>query len=240
MNGFSLSKIDVLILCGGKGERLKGLAGEKPKPMADISGRPFLDILITHLAGFGFRRFILCAGYKGEVIRDYYSQKPQGNSEILTIIEKPPLGTAGAIKNAEPVIGTNPFLVSNGDSFCKLDYFEFVKDHFARGSSYSMVVAKSSGNRDCGLVKLNDAGRITGFSEKKESAGDGYVNAGIYLLDKKIFALIKRGKKTSLEHDIFPGLAGKDFYGYPVNNVLTDIGTPERYLRARKLFDDAG
>ncbi|OGX29412.1 MAG: hypothetical protein A2879_03345 [Omnitrophica WOR_2 bacterium RIFCSPHIGHO2_01_FULL_49_10] len=235
MKGPDLNQIDVVILCGGKGERLKGVVKDRPKPMADISGRPFLDILIEHLRGCGFRRFILCAGYKGEMIKDYYAKKP-GLSEIMTVLEGNPLGTGGAIKNAGPTVKSNPFLVANGDSFCSIDYRDLVRFHYEKKALYTVAVVKIKENQDGGLVSLDSQDRVTGFNEKTESRGAGYVNAGVYLLDKEVLNVIKSGEKVSMEYDVFPKLTGRGFYGYPVDGGLTDIGTPERYRKAQELL----
>ena len=233
MNGLDLSKIDVIILCGGKGERLKGVVKDRPKPMADIAGRPFLDILMDRLQGYGFRRFILCAGYKGEIIKDHYAKR-SGPFEIITMLEDSPLGTGGAVKNAEPMVKSNPFLVANGDSVCAIDYRDLVKFYYEKKALYAIAVVRAEGNNDGGLVSLDNRGRITAFDEKTESPGAGYVNAGVYLLDKKVLDLIKTGGKASLEYDVFPKLAGEGFYGYPVDGGLTDIGTPDRYRKAQE------
>lgn len=233
MKGPDLNQIDVVILCGGKGERLQCVVKDRPKPMADVAGRPFLDILIEHLKGCGFRRFILCAGYKGEIIKDYYSKKP-GPFEIITILEDDPLGTGGAIKNAEPTVKSNPFLVANGDSFCAIDYRDLVKFYYEKKAVYAIAVVKIEGNQDGGLVSLDSQDRVTAFDEKTESRGAGYVNAGVYLLDKKVFNEIKSGEKVSLECDVFPKLTRERFYGYSLDGGLTDIGTPDRYRKAQE------
>lgn len=233
MNEFDPSRIDVVILCGGRGERLKEVVKDRPKPMADVAGRPFLDILIEHLKGCGFRRFILCAGYKGEIVRDYYAEKP-GPSEIITLLEDKLLGTAGAIKNAESVIKSDPFLVLNGDSLCAINYRDLVKFYYEKKAIYTIAVVKIGGNQDGGLVSLDSQDRVTGFNEKTESRGAGYVNAGVYLLDKKVFNVIKNGEKVSLEYDVFPKLIRERFYGYSVDGGLIDIGTPDRYRKAQE------
>ncbi len=238
MNEFDLSRLDVVILCGGRGERLKGIVNDRPKPMADMGGRPFLDILIGYLRACGFQRFILCVGYKGDVITGYYRTK-SGSSGILAVPEDKPLGTGGAIKNAESVIRSDPFIVVNGDSFCELDYRGLAKFHLDKRSSYSVAVVRSPGNRDGGIVSMDARGKITLFNEKAKSGKTAYINAGVYLLNRIVFDIIKSGEKVSLEYDIFPKLVGKKFYGYAVRGKLTDIGTPERYMQARKLFENA-
>lgn len=229
-----LDQIDVVILCGGKGERLSGVVKDRPKPMADIAGKPFLDILIKHLNDCGFRRFILCAGYMGKIIKDYYAEK-SGPFEITTILEDNPLGTGGAVKNAEPAVKSSPFLVANGDSFCAVDYRDLVKFHYEKKALYTVAVVKIKGiYDDGGLVSLDNRSRVSGFNEKTKSRGTGYVNAGVYLLDKTIFNAIKSGEKVSLEYDIFPALTRERFYGYAVEGKFTDIGTPGRYAQAQE------
>lgn len=231
--GYALQKIDVLVLCGGEGKRLKSVIKDRPKPMADIDGKPFLDILIDYAAGYGFRRFILCAGYKGGFIKRYYRKK-RGSLEILISDEKTPLGTAGALKNAEAMTKSDLFMVMNGDSFCQLNLNEFIKFHNDKGADFSAVLTKTDSQDDYGVVALDESGRITGFNEKVKADKGGFLNAGTYLFNKEIFSFIEPEKKQSLEHDIFPRLIGAKFYGYVSNKGFTDIGTPDRYAKARK------
>src|SRR5436190_1505274 len=128
---YDLNKIDVAILCGGLGKRLRPTIGESPKVMAQVNGQPFLDLVLDYLYGQGSRRVILLTGYKAEVIEQYYRQ----NSRQLTIEfsrEMKPLGTGGALKQAQGLIKSDPFILMNGDSFCKLDYRAFLDFHFQK------------------------------------------------------------------------------------------------------------
>ena len=99
MDQIVIQDIDVVVLCGGLGERLRGVLGNYPKPMVEINGSPFLDILIHYVAGYGFTRFILCTGYRSDLIKRYYKDKRTGFTVLISNEERP-LGTAGAIKNA--------------------------------------------------------------------------------------------------------------------------------------------
>ena len=89
-----LANTDVVILCGGAGTRLSAVVADRPKPMAEMNQRPFLDILIDYFAAFGLKRFILCAGHMSQVIKDHYSKK-EGSLKFIISEEKTPLGTAG-------------------------------------------------------------------------------------------------------------------------------------------------
>lgn len=232
-NNIKTKDIDVVILCGGKGKRLQPIVNDRPKPMAKIGGRPFLDILIDYVARFAFRRFILCVGYRGDFIRKYYRNK-EIPFTILFSKEESPLGTAGAIKNAEPLIKSNPFLVMNGDSICRIDLNEYINFHIKKKALFSMALSDIQTTDDCGKVTLNKSGRITAFNEKiRTELKENFTNVGIYLLNKSIFSEIPKNKKCSIEYEIFPSIVNRRFYGFITQEWLMDIGTPERFMRAK-------
>jgi D-glycero-alpha-D-manno-heptose 1-phosphate guanylyltransferase len=229
-----MDKLDVLILTGGQGSRLRNVVSDRPKPMADIQGRPFLDILINHVASFGSHRFILCTGFMADSIERYYEKADQPYT-LLFSREAIPLGTGGAIKNAEPLIASNPFLVLNGDSLCRADIKDFFYFHVGKKALLSLVVTGVNESGDFGSIAMDGKDRITGFLEKG-SSGRSLINAGIYLLDSKVLSLIPTQSQFSLEHDLFPALVGKDFFGFLTKEALIDIGTPERYEQAQRLL----
>jgi NDP-sugar pyrophosphorylase family protein len=220
---------DVLVLCGGLGKRLREVVQDVPKPMADIGGRPFLDMLLRYVSDFGFRRFILCSGYMGEKVKQYFINEK--DVEIIFSEEEEPLGTGGAVKNAEPYVKSSIFFVMNGDSICKMDMIDLLDFHQKKQALASIALVESGVEADYGLVNINDEQRVLGFLEKKKSAG--YVNAGVYVFDRDLMKLMPDGA-CSLEYDVFPNVLEGNVYGYVTNCGLLDIGTPERYKRARK------
>jgi NDP-sugar pyrophosphorylase family protein len=228
-------QVDVVILCGGLGSRLAGIVNDRPKPMAQMDGRPFLDILIDYFSGFGFRRFVLCAGHRSEVIQEHYSRR----SDLLEFVvsnEPFPLGTAGAVKNAEVFLKSDSFLVTNGDSFCPVDLTEFYDFHSAKHAPMSMVVTESEDIKDSGLVTVDGCQRIIGFEEKACMRPGRYVNAGIYLFQRDVLSLIPANTRYSLEYDLFPKLVAKGAFAFVASGPLIDIGTPERYESAKDFF----
>lgn len=234
MNPLS-ENIDVVILCGGLGTRLRNIIHDRPKPMAKINHHPFLDILVEYLCRYGCKRIILCTGYKGDFVRRYYDNKEYPIS-LLFSEEKEPLGTAGAIKNAELLIQSNVLLVMNGDSFCKINIYNFLEFHTSKESFASIALIPSDISNECGIVKITDTHRIVSFHEKVVDT-DGFVNAGIYFFDKEVLSLIPAGKKYSFEYDLFPTLIQqRNMYGFVENQQLIDIGIPERYELAQKVF----
>ncbi len=228
--------MDVVILCGGKGSRLQEVVNDRPKPMAQINETPFLEILIKYFSGFGFTRFIFCTGYMSEAIDQYYKDQ-NGDLEILISNEDKPLGTGGAIKNAEKFINSGQFIVANGDSFCQIDLSEMLDLHFQRQALMTIALVEAKATKETGTVRLNGSGRIIDFQEKIEGVGNVYINAGIYLFQKNVLSEIKHGQKCSLEYDMFPKLITADCYGYVAKEKLFDIGTPQRLEKARKFFN---
>ena len=226
-----MNAMDAVILCGGMGTRLKSVVSDRPKPMAAVNGKPFIQLLVDYAAGFGFKRFILCSGYRGDVIERHFRGTSPG-LEVVVSREPEPLDTAGAVKNAEALIRTSQVLVMNGDSICRIDLRRFVKSHFSRRCRASVAVAKAADAGSFGSVVLGPGGRLLSFTEKS-AAGAGYVNAGIYVLDKTVLAAVPPGARYSLERELLPALVSAgDVCGYKTKSRIFDIGTPEGYREA--------
>lgn len=226
------SDIDVVVLCGGLGTRLRNVVTDRPKPMAEIGDRPFLDILLGHVRGFGFRRFILCTGHMGSFIEEYYKARSDVDTEVVISGEEQPLGTAGAIRNARGLIRSRLFVALNGDSLCRLDMARFVRFHDERGAFATIALSPVEAVEGYGVVMLDKEGRITAFNEKS-SGGPGHVNAGVYVFDMALLDEIPEGRNVSLEYDIFPKVLDKKLLGYVVGERLFDIGTPDRLKIAK-------
>ncbi len=222
--------VDVVLLCGGLGKRLRSVVSDRPKPMADLGGRPFLDLLVNYTAGFGFRRCILCAGHMAGRIEEHFSGKR--DLEVLMSVEDEPLGTGGAVKNARPLIKSEVFMVMNGDSFCRMDMAGFLDFHQEKKAFVSITLVTPEKEADYGAVMIDGTGRVMEFSEKTVSRG--HINAGVYIFGSDIFGTMPEEKNFSLEYDLFPKVLDKGVYGYVSGGGLFDIGTPERYERARK------
>jgi len=227
---------DVLILCGGKGSRLQPLVSDRPKSMADVGGTPFLDILLDSLSAQGLGRFILCTGFMGDYIEEYYLNK-KTDLKILFSHEKHPLGTGGAVKKAKKLIKSKNFLVLNGDSYCDMDYCNFIDFHLQKGALLTIAVSGKDDSKDYGAITFSDNKKLTGFCEKSAVHGRVYVNTGIYCMNSNLFSRMPDQEQLSLEHDLFPLLLNNQCFVYITKNEFFDIGTPERYnlIREKKL-----
>lgn len=229
----SPENMDVVILCGGMGTRLRNIVSDRPKVMAEVNSRPFLDILIDYVAGYGFKRFILCVGYMKDFIKKYYEQR-SSDLKILFSEEKDLLGTAGAIKNAEALIQSNPFLVMNGDSFCKIDIKAFLDFHINKKALASIALVSPDKDADYGVVTVDDNRRIMSFNEKVMPDVDSFISAGVYFFNRDVLDFVPANTNYSLEYDLFPKITDKGIFGYITGESVIDIGTPDRYRDAKK------
>ena len=229
-----LSEMDVVILCGGLGKRLRPVVIGQPKVLAKIGDTTVLDILIDNLIMQGFKNIILCVGYLKEQIKSHYGMNY--DYTITFSEEGEPLGTGGALKNAKTLIRSNPFMVLNGDSICNVDFRSFVDFHIEKEALLSIVLVRSNTAEDYGSVIIDNSQRVTEFNEKIEGRTENIINAGLYLMEKDIFSYMPMQSKFSLEYDLFPKIVDNRCYGFLTEGEFIDIGTPERYEKAKEMF----
>lgn len=228
--------IDVFILCGGLGKRLGKISGGRPKPMVNVAGKPFLYTIISWFKKKGFKRFIIGTGHKADFIKAYYASNPISGISVRFSEEKQQLGTGGAVKNARRLISSNPFFVLNGDSYCRFSPDKFLLFHKKNKSIVSIVMTGTECGMEYGKIKVKQSGQIDSFDEKDQNAKNCFVNAGVYLFDKKAFDVMPCRRKFSLERDFFPRLKQLRSFGYKQCDFFIDIGTPERYVAADRYF----
>jgi NDP-sugar pyrophosphorylase family protein len=238
--------MQAVILAGGLGTRLRSVVADRPKPMAGIAGRPFLEYQLEFLKRYNVDDLVLCVGYRHECIRDCFGDGSAWGVRIEYSVEEELLGTAGAIKLAQRHI-RGAFLALNGDSFCEVDLRSLLHFHehrrlAGRASRLLATIAltRIHDPRDYGTVGLDRRQRIVRFAEKSTShRGPQWINAGVYVLEPEILDRIPSGKKVSLEKETFPALAeGGHLHGYPSDAPLIDIGTPEGYSRFQHFIEE--
>jgi len=216
--------VQTLILAGGLGTRLSKILNDKPKPMAPVAGRPFLEYLILQLKKYGLTDIVLCTGYLGEQVQGYFGNGDRWGVHISYSQEKEPLGTGGAIKLAEKLVQRENFVVMNGDSFLDVNLNGLITYHLEREALATMALVKVEDPTRYGTVEINEKGEIG------KSSGSKFVNGGIYVFNRKVFDYIPESK-VSLEKEVFPKLIGKGFYGMSTKGFFIDIGVPEDYKR---------
>lgn len=228
----------VALLVGGLGTRLQSVLPSTAKPMATVGDRPFLELLLRQLASQGFRRVVLCTGYRSGDIESQLGDGRQLELQIEYSQESSPLGTAGALKLAERCLqDSDDFLVMNGDSFMELNIQEFLALHRQFGGIATLAAIRLGDPSRYGTVAVDVHSRITGFFEKTTQAPrDGLINAGVYAFRSAIFDQIPSGQ-VSLEREVFPKLLSAGFYAVEQRGIFIDIGTPEDYRRAQSIVE---
>lgn len=227
------NNIDVIILAGGQGQRLRTVIPDKPKVLAEVSGRPFLDLVLEKLFSAGFERIILSVGYLKDQIKKYVEEN-HPDRQIKFSEEDFPLGTGGAIKKALTLVRSNPFLVVNGDSITSIDFDKFLDFHEEKGGLISMAVALPRAEKDYGALSLDPSDKIVSYNEKAK-AGGTLLNAGLYLISQKAISYFPPQEIFSIEEDFFPKVINQS-YGFPCEGDVIDIGTPERLKKARTII----
>lgn len=230
-----LADCDVIILCGGFGTRLQSVVSDRPKPMADIYGRPFVSLIVEHFLRHGARRFIFGTGHRGEMIEDWF-RRHQAGYETIFIRDPAPLGTGGALAQAMTAVRSNPFLLLNGDSLCEIDPERLLRFHALKRSRATIAVTRQEDRQDTGAVMLDEEDRVVSMVEKPHVRSSGYDNAGIYVFDQAIETLFPAKSPWSLERDLLPQLVSQGFYGFVTASSLHDIGTPERLAHFRDVW----
>jgi len=203
--------------------------------LAEVRRRPFLAYLLDQVAAAGVGSIVLCTGHLGEQVRSTFGDAYSG-LRLIYSQETSPLGTGGALWRARPLFRSDPVLVLNGDSFCDLDLGEFWKFHRAANAAGSLALTEVQDTRRYGRALVQPDGAITGFAEKADTAGPGWISAGIYLFSNLLLRSIPEDRPVSLEREVLPSWVGRGLYGYRSKGAFLDIGTPEAYAATGKFF----
>lgn len=217
--------MQVVILCGGLGTRLREETEFRPKSMVPIGGRPILWHIMKHYASHGHKEFVLCLGYKGEVIKEYFLNYKAFTSDFTLKLGSMPeityhndhqeedwtvtlldtgaaTQTGGRLKQAIKHIKTDTFLCSYGDGVTDANINAAIEQHKANGRVGTLTAVKPLGR--FGELELAER-RVTAFSEKPD-VNDRYINGGFFVFDRKIDAYLA-GDSCILEREPLEGMA---------------------------------
>ncbi len=219
------------VLVGGQGRRLRPAVPDRPKALAPVAGRPAVSYILEQLQHGGVAEAVLCTGDRGAMITQALGVK-YGTVNLRYSQELSPLGTAGALRLARPLLTSEPVLALNGDSLCRLDLRAFLAWHRASGAAATLALARQSDTTRYGAVDLAENGMVRRFVEKSAAGGPGWVSAGVYLLSQAFLASIGAGRPVSLEREVFPAWVGRGLAAWTGAEALLDIGVPEAYAQA--------
>jgi NDP-sugar pyrophosphorylase family protein len=230
-----------LVLAGGKGTRLRPLTEDKPKPMVEVAGRPFLELLLDHLAAEGIEEAVLSIGYLGETIRDHLGDGDHLDLAVRYAEEEEPLGTGGGVENAEALLDERFYLLY-GDTYAPVDLHGLAWAQEELGTTGvltaytnedprlvadNVVVEPGPDEAPRGLVRAHD-------KDEKQAAMNG-LESGVSLWSRDVCERIPAGEKVSLEREVYPDLvATEDLGAFWSDERFWDIGTPDRLEVARR------
>lgn len=226
--------MEAIILAGGFGTRLQSRLNGIPKPMVQVAGRPFLEILVDRLADSSFDRVILSVGHLANVIQDHFGAAWRG-VPVEYVVEDSPLGTGGAIRKAmEQISGTSVF-VFNGDTWLDVDPAAMHEQHQRSQASITLALSRVADMARFGGVELR-GGKVVSFIEKGRE-GPGWINGGVYVLSRDFPWPGNLPARFSFETDILlPLLPSLNHSVYLSSGKFIDIGVPEDLDRAQAEF----
>ena len=228
--------MEVIILAGGLGTRLRSEVKDVPKCMAPVAGRPFLWYLLTDLKKYkDVSRVILSVGYLREVIIEWITTvKVEFPFTFDYVIEEEPLGTGGGIRLAMEKVTEEEAIILNGDTYFAVNLNELVAAHKKQPEAKLTIALKPMKDFDrYGTVTTTKDGRVLKFNEK-QPCKEGEINGGVYILSKDDSIFEGQPKKFSFETAVMQEKCGETgcLFGVVQNGYFIDIGIPEDYHKA--------
>ncbi len=226
-------KTSAIILVGGEGTRLRPLTLDLPKPIVPVLDRPFLRFQLDLLRRAGIEDVVLCVAFRPDRIREVLGDGSKDGVRLSYVLEERPLGTGGAVKNAESILGDR-VVVMNGDVLADLDLDAILQTHEETQAAATIALHPVENPSAYGLVEADAAGRIERFIEKPkpEEITTNRINAGVYVLQTQTLSLMPKGEPYSIERGYFPSLiaSGERVQAYVHTGYWIDIGTHQKYL----------
>ena len=234
-----------ILLVGGFGTRLKPLTSESPKPMLPVAGLPVTEHQILAAQKAGIHTLVLATSYLSEVFTPYFGDGSKWGMKILYAVEKEPLGTGGAIRNAAEMldledIGDEPIVIFNGDVLSRHSIADQIAFHQKKNADATLHLIEVDDARAFGCVPTDVDGKVTAFLEKMDNPITNSINAGCYVFHSSVISRIPLGQVVSIERETFPQLvsSGRPVYGYKEQAYWLDVGTPAALFKgSRDLID---
>ena len=224
-----------ILLVGGFGTRLMPLTKNTPKPMLTVAGIPVTEHQITMAKSAGITEIVLATSYLSEVFTPYFGDGSKWGIKIKYAVEKEPLGTGGAIRNAAQLLDTHEsVVVLNGDVLSSHNLTEQIRQHESHDADITLHLTQVEDARAFGCVPTDSDGRVTAFLEKMENPVTNQINAGCYVFNPRVISAIPLDTVVSVERQTFPQLvaSGAKVFGYVESAYWLDIGTPRALLKA--------
>lgn len=232
--------MQAVIMAGGKGTRLRSITNDEiPKPMAPVAGKPILQWQVEQLRGQGITDIVMIIGHLGHKIREFFQDGQAFGVSIRYIEETTPLGTAGALSMLPPMLTEENFFLVFGDVLFEIDLSRMARFHQQKQAIATLFVHPNVHPFDSDLVVCDEQGKVLNFDSKNNIRNYWYhncVNAGFYLMNREICAMVPENTKVDLEKQLLSGLIeqGQAVYGYQSPEYIKDVGTVDRITHAEE------
>lgn len=240
LNRFFQPKVrKAVILAGGQGTKLRPYTYEMPKSLLPVKGKPLLEHLINNLKKNNIVDLIICIGYLGKKIKDYFGDGKRFGVNISYVEETSPLKTGGALLKAQKYIDNNPFLVIHGDILTDFNFIDFINFHKYQKTLSTIALTTVDQPKKYGQLKLHGA-RLTNFYNQAEikKVESHLINCGIYIFEPEIFNFFPKNKSVFMLEDVIKNMINqKKVAGFVFEGKWFDVGTPENYEEAIREFD---
>jgi mannose-1-phosphate guanylyltransferase / phosphomannomutase len=227
-----------VIIAGGLGTRLRPLTLNTPKPLVPVINRPFTFFQIELLRKHGIKEIIINLHYHASQIIESLKDEERIGVKFYFSLEEEALGTAGAVKNAEEYFDEEPLVVLNGDILTNINISDVVNFHKKNNATVTIAAIPVDDPTKYGLMLTDESGKILQFIEKPnwEGVTTNWINAGIYVIDPKIFKEVPKGENYSFERQVFPQIlaSGRPMYAFKSEAFWLDIGDPGKYMLAHR------
>jgi mannose-1-phosphate guanylyltransferase len=224
-----------ILLVGGMGTRLHPLTLQTPKPMLPVAGVPFTEHQIRKAREAGITEIVLATSFKAELFEPYFGDGSDFGISIKYAVEREPLGTGGAIRNAAHLLsGDGAVAIFNGDVLSSHDLAAQLAFHDSHNADVTLYLTEVADARAFGAVELDSENRVLAFNEKMENPPTNIINAGCYTFSRSTLEKIPRDQVVSVERETFPTLlhSGARVFGFVDRGYWLDIGTPAALLKA--------
>ena len=224
----------VVIMAGGRGSRLMPMTDNCPKPMLKIGGKPILEIILCRFLEQGFKNFYFSVHYLGNQIESYFENGEKWDVSIKYVYEPKPLGTAGALGQLLRQNIGNPLIITNGDIITSLNYHDLLKFFHLQKSDATICVRKFDYQVPFGVVE-SDGVQASAIKEKPLSTF--LVNAGIYVLDKRILEFIEKDEYLDMPKLFSYAISRESkITVFEVEGEWTDVGSKEDFQSASEIY----
>lgn len=228
-------RVNAIILAGGKGSRLRPITYEIPKPLLPVRGKAVILHLIELFKLHNIKDIVISIGYLKDRIKEQLGNGKDFGVRIKYVEERLPLGTGGALKKAMDIL-SNTFICTNGDELKDINLKNMLRFHKKNNCLVTIAIKNVKNVHNYGVVKLRNS-KIVEFIEKPKNMKNGYINTGLYVMEKKFISKYIGNGFVSLEREVFPIMAKEgELLAYKFRGQWFDTGTFDRYEKAIKYW----